>query len=442
MKLSVFGIGYVGAVTSACLAQSGHDVIAVDTQSSKVDAINQGKAPIDENGLEELTSKMFSAGRLRATTSHEQAVMESEMSLICVGTPSKADGSLDLSHMEQVCREIGSILARKKSFHIVVIRSTVLPGTLERVVKPILEQSSGKQAGTGFGLGNNPEFLREGTAIEDYFTPTQIVVGAFSDETGKRIMSLYDGIEAERDICPPEVAEGVKYIGNSWRATKVSFANEAGNILSGLGVDSHKVMDIFFKDTKINLSRYFLRPGFAFGGSCLPKDVRALVSVGARNAVPTPLFEGVLKANQEQINRALNFVKASDKTKVILLGLSFKPGTDDLRESAYLTLAQKILSETDKELFIYDAVINRSKIERSAASEHLKQTNPNIFSALRNKEDAQLKCEALCIIGHCDANELSGIISSLQKNSQILDLSYSEDTKKHCSASAYRGISW
>lgn len=359
MKICVFGIGYVGAVTSACLCQSGHDVIAVDINLEKVRAIQNGKAPIFEKDLAPLIQKYVGAGKLTATDNIEQAVKNSDISLICVGTPSNPDGSLNLKYVEAICRDIGEAFKTTDNFHTVVLRSTMLPGSAENICLPILEKTSGKRAGIDFGFGNNPEFLREGSAIADYFAPPKIVVGANDERSAAIIMSLYDGIDAPRITTDIKIAEGVKYADNAWHAMKIGFANEMGNILAESGVDSHKVMDIFCQDMKLNISKAYLKPGFAFGGSCLPKDVRAIMARGQEMGLSTPLFNSLLTANDNQIMRAFEKIKNASVQNILLLGLSFKADTDDVRESPLVTLAEKLI-EAGFNLKIYDPQVLQS----------------------------------------------------------------------------------
>ncbi|MBL4589872.1 MAG: nucleotide sugar dehydrogenase [Alphaproteobacteria bacterium] len=420
MDVSVFGIGYVGAVTSACLSDSGHNIIAVDTFDVKVQCINEGRSPIVENGLDDLISKGLKSGKLRATTDYVDAINNSDVSLVCVGTPSAPDGSLGLNFITDICEQIGEVLKTKDTFHTVVIRSTVIPGTLMNVVLPCLEKASGKKAGVDFGLGNNPEFLRESTAIADYYDPTEIVVGALDDKTAKMIMGLYEGIEAPRVVCDVQVAEGVKYVSNAWRAAKVGFANEMGNILKEHDVDSHKVMDIFFKDTKMNLSKYFLTPGFAFGGSCLPKDVRAIRASANDKGLKTPLLDSLLSANKAQIQRGFDMIKETGKTKIGLFGLSFKAGTDDLRESPLVELANLLLMD-GFELSIYDPCVYKASQMDGANKDYITKGLPQIYACIREKAQDVVDSSELFVIGN-GTKEFASIIEQADSNKSIIDL--------------------
>lgn len=439
MKISVFGAGYVGAVTSACLVDMGHDVILVDVIPEKVKAIQSGKAPIVEKGLQDLIQKGVETKKLQATHDVKSAIMETEVSLICVGTPSHADGSLNLNYIQAVSAEIGEVLKEKDTYHIVVNRSTVTPGTVEDVICIALEEHSGKKAGVDFGVGCNPEFLREGSAIADHYNPTQIVVGALDQQTGEKIMALYDGIEAPRTITDIKTAESVKYVSNTWRATKISFANEMGNILKAHGVDSHKVMDIFFEDTKINLSKYFLLPGFAFGGSCLPKDVRAIRTSGQKKSLETPLFDSLLKTNVEQIKHAFRLVQETNKTKILQLGLSFKPGTDDLRESPLVTLAHLILTN-EMSLHIIDPCVFEALDIDGPNRKYIRENIPEIGGCLTDDVSMALNEAEVIVIGH-GAPEFVEIVKQIGRDKHIIDLTRMKqvDFAEHKN---YQGICW
>ncbi|MFP4313018.1 MAG: nucleotide sugar dehydrogenase [Alphaproteobacteria bacterium] len=438
MKISIFGIGYVGAVASACLAKSGHEVVAVDPFQVKVDCINEGRSPIVENQLDELIKAGVDAGRLRATTDYKDAIMNSEMSLICVGTPSEQDGSLDYKYIKEICAQIGSILKDKDDFHIVVNRSTVIPGTIKNVIQPILEETSGKKAGVDFGLGNNPEFLRESTAVKDYFEPTQIVVGALSEKTAEKIMSLYEGIESTRTITDVSIAEGVKYVSNAWRANKISFANEMGNILKHHGVDSHEVMKIFFEDTKINMGPYFLMPGFAFGGSCLPKDVKAIRSSANGKGLQTPVFDSILAANNLQIDHAYQMIEEAGVKRVGLMGLAFKPNTDDLRESPLVKLADKLLDE-GYELAIYDPCVYKARKMNGANRDYIVNGIPHISKCLVESPEELLAASDIVVIGN-GTKEFSSILQNANDNLPIVDLvRLNSPIEKRA---AYSGICW
>ncbi len=439
MKISVFGIGYVGAVASACMVDTGHEVIAVDMEPVKVDCINDGRSPIVEPQLDELIKKGKADGKLSATLSTEDAVMNTDVSLICVGTPSNPDGSLKLDYIEDCCAKIGEVLKKKDGFHVVCLRSTCVPGTGRNIAIPALEKASGKKEGVDFGFSNNPEFLRESTAVWDYYNPPKIVVGADNEKTGKIIMDIYEGIEAPRVLTDIAVSEGVKYADNAWHAMKVGFANELGNILKELGVDSHKVMDIFFKDTKLNISKAYLLPGFAFGGSCLPKDVRAIRASGKSKGLNTPIFDALMEANDEQVRRAVTMIKTSGKKNITMMGLAFKAGTDDLRESPLVTLAD-ILIKDGYNLKIYDPCVFQAKNMQGANQKYINEGIPHISECLVEKGDEAVQGSDIVIIGNGDSN-YAGILSGTNDNVQILDLVRLKDTSLE-NRSNYTGICW
>lgn len=438
MRISIFGLGYVGAVAGACIADSGHEVIAVDTDIVKVKCIRDGRSPIVEPGLDEMIRKNVAAGRLKATSDAIEAVQNTDMSLICVGTPSNEDGSLKLDYIRDVCRQIGVALSKKDGYHSVVLRSTVVPGTARSVAIPILAEASGKEPGVDFGFGNNPEFLRESTAIYDYFNPPKIVIGAIDDRTAKAVSTLYKGIEAPEVITEIEVAEGVKYADNAWHAMKVGFANEVGNIMKEHGVDSHKVMDIFCLDTKLNISKAYLKPGFAFGGSCLPKDVRALRASAQHKGLKTPIFDALLEANEEQVRRAHQMVLKSGKKKIAMLGLAFKADSDDLRESPLVTLADMLIGN-GFEVSIYDPhVLQASKME-GANKKYITEGIPHISRCLVSSPKELEKAE-LFIIGNHGA-EFSQIVAQANDNLAVIDLVRLKDRAGE-KRKAYTGICW
>ena len=358
-RLAVFGIGYVGVVSAACLARDGHRVVAVDVDPAKVAAINAGRSPIVEKGLPELIAEVVSDGRLTATTDARAAVHDTDASFVCVGTPSAPDHSIGLTYVSAVCDEIGRALADHPGFHSVILRSTIVPGTMEQVCIPILERASGKEAGRDFGVGYYPEFLRESSAIRDYGDPGLIVFGALDSATGALLTELNRDLPCEINLVDLPTAEMAKYTSNAWRAVKVSFANEIGNIAKAAGLDGQRVMSILCSDHKVSMSPTFLRPGFAFGGSCLPKDVRALRAFAAERQVASPLLDAVLVANAAQIARAEEMINASGKTRIGMVGISFKPGTDDLRESPLAELASRLIGR-GLQLSVYDPFVHES----------------------------------------------------------------------------------
>jgi GDP-mannose 6-dehydrogenase len=392
VRVSVFGLGYVGCVSAAALAADGHEVVGVDVNPDKVAAVNAGRSPIVEPGLDECLARGVAGHRLRATTGAADAVRASEVSLLCVGTPSRRNGSLDLTYLQRVSEEIGEALRDAPQYHVVVVRSTVLPGTTHEVVIPTLERASGKRYGDGFGVSVNPEFLREGTALEDFRTPPLTLVGHnhAADATGT--IGLYSSIDAPLVSTSIRVAEMIKYTSNTWHALKIVFANEIGNLCKRLGVDSHEVMDIFCRDEKLNVSARYLKPGFAFGGSCLPKDVRAVQYRAKELDVELPLISQILPSNRAQIQRAIDEVIETGRKRIALLGFSFKAGTDDLRESPLVILAEALLGK-GLSLKIYDSNVSLAKLV-GANKSYIEQQIPHLSSLLctSSDEEAVTKC--------------------------------------------------
>src|SRR5690606_12025954 len=386
MRLSVFGLGYGGCVSAACFAREGHPVIGVDINETKVRLVSDGRSPIVEAGIDELVADMVRTGALRATTSADEAVAESDLSLICVGTPGQPNGRIDLTHILAVCREIGTAIRNKDGYHIVVVRSTVLPGTTEEYIIPAIAEASGKTLGEGFDVCVNPEFLREGTAIKDFYDPPFTLIGGTSAEATARVAELYAGIDAPTHIVEIGAAEMVKYACNSFHGLKVAFANEIGNVCKALGIDSHRVMRIFCEDTKLNISPAYLRPGLAFGGSCLPKDLRAITYRARQLDVATPVLNAIMVSNRQQIERAADMVLRAGNRRVGVLGLSFKEGTDDLRESPMVALAE-ILIGKGMQLAIYDPLVSQAGL-MGANREFIERHIPHIWSLMHESLDS------------------------------------------------------
>jgi len=437
MRLSVFGLGYVGCVSAACFAREGHEVLGVDVNQTKVDIINGGKSPIVEAGVGELIGEMVAGGKLRATTDSAEAVEASEISLICVGTPSNSNGSLDLAYVKRVCQEIGGALERKRERHTVVIRSTMLPGTIETVVVPTLEVYSGKKAGRDFGVCINPEFLREGTSLKDFYSPPFTLIGADDEDVAAVVRRLYAGVDAPVLVVAVKAAEMVKYTCNCFHALKVSFANEIGNICKGLGIDSHEVMDAFCRDTKLNLSPYYLKPGFAFGGSCLPKDLRAITYKAKELDVDVPVLSAVLQSNRLQVERAVEMVLRTGKKRIGLLGLSFKAGTDDLRESPTVTLIETLIGKGMK-IGIYDRDVSLARLF-GANKEYIEREIPHISQLMRESIREVLDDAEVLIVGN-KAEEFRQIESELRGDQVLIDLVRLFDDRK--TDGSYQGICW
>ena len=439
MKISIFGLGYVGVVSGACIAESGHEVIATDIDPIKVKCIQDGRSPIIEPGLSELITSNVAKGSLKATMNCEEAIMNSDISLICVGTPSNEDGSLMLDYIKSVCSQIGAVLKKKKTYHSVVLRSTVVPGTARNIAIPILEESSGKRAGIDFGYGNNPEFLRESTAIYDYLNPPKIVIGALDNKTAQAVSTIYKEIKAPEIITEIEIAEGVKYADNAWHAIKICFANEIGNIMKEHGIDSHKVMDIFCMDTKLNISTVYLKPGFAFGGSCLPKDLRALRASAIQKGLKTPIFDSMLTANKEQVNRAYQMVLKSGKKKIAMLGLAFKAGSDDLRESPLVSLADLLIAD-GFELSIYDPSVSQAANMVGANQKYIREGIPHISRCLVSTPEELMEKAELCIVGN-HGEDFSQILEKANDDVHIIDLVRLKNPASE-EREAYTGICW
>ncbi|MCC6316296.1 MAG: UDP-glucose/GDP-mannose dehydrogenase family protein [Gemmatimonadaceae bacterium] len=437
-NISVFGLGYVGCVSAACFAKEGHHVIGVDVSQSKVDMINDGKATIVEHGIAELVSEMKAAGRLRATTSVSDAVKNSSISLVCVGTPSAPNGSLDLSYVERVCFEIGAALKDKPTRHTIVIRSTVLPGSTEDIAAAAIERGSGRTRHQDFGLSMNPEFLREGTSIKDFYDPPFTVVGAEDEATAKAVSDLYAGLDAPVRVVAIRVAEMIKYACNCFHGLKVGFANEIGNVCKALGVDSHEVMRIFCEDTKLNISPYYLKPGFAFGGSCLPKDLRA-VSYRARQLdVPTPILAATLQSNELQVKRAVDMVLATGSRQVGVLGLAFKAGTDDLRESPMVTLIEHLIGK-GVSVTIYDREVTSARLI-GANKEYVEREIPHIWTLMRGTIDDVLSQSETVVIGN-GSPEFRSIGDRLTEGQLVVDLVRAFGSRRS-DGKTYEGICW
>jgi GDP-mannose 6-dehydrogenase len=437
MRISVMGLGYVGCVSAACLANEGHEVIGVDVNELKVDMVRRGATPIIEEGIGELIRRSVETKRLRATSNVDAAVAGTQVSIVCVGTPSKPSGSLDLTYVERVCGQIGSAIGAKDERHLVVVRSTILPGTMRNVVIPAIENRSGLTAGSGFGACFNPEFLREGTSIDDYYHPPKIVVGSESGDDAARVREMYRGIEAPAFLTSLEVAEMIKYVDNSFHALKVTFSNEIGNICKELGIDSHAVMRIFCSDTKLNLSPYYLKPGFAFGGSCLPKDVRALAYKANSLDLKSPVIGSILDSNDYQVARALRMILAQGKKQVGVLGFSFKAGTDDLRESPIVALIESLIGKGYK-LRVYDTSVNLAKLF-GANKDYIERHIEHISSLMTASIEELVSFAEIIVIGN-KSDEFRRVLPMLTERQRVIDLVRIEENVK--TKAAYEGLCW
>ncbi len=438
MKISVFGLGYVGTVTAGCLAALGHDVIGVDVNALKVEMINEGRSPVIEKDIDNLIKDGVRNGKLRAVSAAEEAALNSELSMVCVGTPSAGNGNLDLKFVERVCTEIGSALRLKASYHTVVIRSTMLPGSMEEVVIPALEKASGYRLGDKFGVAYNPEFLREGTSVEDFYHPPFTVIGQRETRDAEALAQVYEAIQAPVLMVPLRVAEMVKYANNSFHALKVCFANEIGRICKCQGIDSHQVMEIFCMDHKLNLSPYYLKPAFAFGGSCLPKDVRALVYNAHHLDLQVPVLEAILPSNELHLKQGYEMVRQTGCKKIGVLGMSFKAGTDDLRESPMVELIEMLIGR-GYHVAIYDHNVTMSQLY-GVNKEYIEQSIPHISTLMRNTIEDVLAESEVIVIGN-RAHEFASVSNMLRNGQVIIDFTRIIDEQDQL-LPTYNGICW
>ena len=438
MRANVFGLGYVGCVTAACLARDGHQVVGIDTQPHKVDLVTSGRSPIVEPGLEQLIAAAVTDQKLSATMDGKKAVVEGDISLICVGTPSNGNGSLTLRYVEGVCHEIGCALAARDDYHVVVVRSTVLPRTVRNKVISILEKSSGRRAGRDFGVCMNPEFLREGSALKDYDHPSQIVIGQFDQRSGDVLEQMYQGIDAPVVRTSIETAEMVKYVCNAFHGVKVVFANEIGNHCKAHGIDGRDVMEIFCRDTQLNISPAYLKPGYAFGGSCLPKDLRALVYEARRLDLEAPLLEATLKSNLQQIERGIRLVENTGRKRVGVLGLSFKANTDDVRESPIVPLVESLVGR-GYDVSVYDENVAPQELVGTNKT-YLEQKLPHIMSLMRSTvDDVVSNAEVLVVTNNSAA--FRRVPELIRRDQVMIDLAGSYRVNGGCRGK-YEGICW
>ena len=437
MKLCVLGLGYVGTVAAGCLAREGHHVVGVDTEPRKVELVNAGRSPIIEKDIGGIISEQVAAGRLTATTDVAAAIAHADLSFICVGTPSRGNGDIELKYVRRVCEQIGAGLRHHHGAPVVAVRSTMLPGTMRGVVIPALEAASGRRAGVEFGVCINPEFLREGTAVHDYYHPPKTVIGEINRASGDVLASLYSRLSAPLVRTDIDTAEMVKYADNAWHALKVGFANEIGTLCKALGVDSHRVMDIFCQDTKLNLSPYYLKPGFAFGGSCLPKDLRALLHKARTLDLSLPILGAILPSNEHQIARGVQAVIDKGSRKVGILGFSFKAGTDDLRESPVVELAERLIGK-GYDLRLYDRNVRLASIH-GANREYILERIPHISRLMVASIDEVLEHAATLVIGNADP-DFRDVPGRLASGQTVIDFVRIADFRSM--EGAYEGICW
>ena len=437
MRIAVFGLGYVGCVSASCFAGEGHKVTGVDVAKKKVDIINSGKSPIIEPGLAEKIEEVVNKGQLRATTDFKEAVVNSDISLICVGTPSEKNGSVRLDFIFRVAQQIGEALKECNHYHVIVIRSTVLPGTLERALE-VMAHHSKKVAGTDFGGCSNPEFLREGTALKDFYDPPYSIIGEYDKKSGDHLAEIYRTVDAPLVRTDVKVAETVKYANNAFHAVKVAFGNEIGTLCKHANVDSHKLMEIFCMDNKLNLSSYYLKPGFAFGGSCLPKDVRAITYHAKQNDHDLPLLNSLIPSNEAHIQRAIEMVLSYDKKRVGILGLSFKGDTDDLRESPMVEVVETLIGK-GYDIRIYDRNVHLAKLF-GANKEYINLKIPHISNLMiENLEDVLNHAEVV-VIGN-KSDEFKDIVTSLHNTHIVIDFVRILNDLSNIT-SKYEGLCW
>ena len=436
MRINVFGLGYVGSISAACLAADGHDVLGIDVDPQKVESIHAGMGPVLEPGLPELIRETVGSGRLRATL---DGPADADVSIVCVGTPSNENGSLCLDYVARAVEQIGTFMQSRDAYHVVCIRSTVLPGTCEAMVVPLLERYSGKSAGRDFGVCMNPEFLREGSSVRDYRCPPFTVIGELDARSGDVIEQLYSGTPAPVIRVPLAVAEMVKYAANAFHALKITFANELGLLSKRLGVDGTKVLEVFCRDEKLNISSAYLKPGFAFGGSCLPKDLRALLYKARELDLEPPVLRSILQSNTNHIEEAYRLIRRSGKKKIAMLGLSFKPGTDDLRESPIAQLIEMLIGK-GLDVTVYDEDVSLAKVHGSNRA-YIEQTIPHISRLMRPSLDEAIDDADVIVVGK-SSQALAQRLAELDGRRLVIDLVRAVPGRTSQQGSHYEGICW
>lgn len=439
LSVSIFGLGYVGSVSAACFAAMGHKVIGVDVSRAKVEMLDSGRTPIIEARMSEMVAEAKRACHLHATCDATEAVLNSDVSFVCVGTPSLKNGKLDLSHIENVAREIGAAIRRKETPHVFVLRSTVLPGTTEKTALPILERESGKKCGRDFTVCYNPEFMREGSAVADFLNPPYTILGASDNSHLAPLRALYKDVPATLYETTIPVAEMVKYFSNCYHALKVGFANEMGTMCKHLGVDAHEVTKIFTSDTKLNISPAYLSPGFAFGGSCLPKDLRAITYRAKELDLKLPMLESLMPSNAGHIDRAVDMVMGTGKRKIAQLGLSFKAGTDDLRESPQVQLIKRLMGE-GLEVRVWDEDVSLGRLA-GANRQYIEEVIPHIGSVLTADLESVMRTAEVVILGNKSASR-ERLAPYLKSEQIVIDLIHLDRAKRPEGTEKYEGICW
>ncbi|MCB0170643.1 MAG: nucleotide sugar dehydrogenase [Anaerolineae bacterium] len=438
MKIAIFGLGYVGTVSAACLADMGHIVVGVDINSTKVELINQGNSPIVETDLPELINRVVSKGQLSATVEVAEAMRDADISLVCVGTPDGGNGSPLLSAVSRACNDIGQHISAAADYHVVIIRSTILPGTMERMVAPTLEAASGLKIGKDFGLCFNPEFLREGSSLKDFYNPPFTLIGADDNHAFEVAAGLYKTIDAPTLQTEIKTSEMVKFVSNAYHALKITFANEIGNICKQHGIDSHKVMDVFCRDDKLNISATYLKPGFAFGGSCLPKDLRALLYLGRHLDMRLPLLESVMVSNEVQLRNGLDMITQTGKKKIGFLGFSFKAGTDDLRYSPQVELIERLIGK-GFEIKLFDRNVSLARLY-GANKAYIESEIPHIATLMSNSLEEVVTGSEVVVIGNRDES-FREALELLRDDQIVIDLVRISNNIEHLNGQ-YQGICW
>lgn len=439
MRISIFGLGYVGTVSAACLAKEGHDIIGVDVENTKVDIVNNGMTPIIEKDIGEIIKDVVSNDKLRATTDTEEAILNTDISVICVGTPSQLNGNLDLKYIRRVSENIGRVLSKKEQRHLVVVRSTILPGTMRTVIIPTLEETSGKRAVQDFDICYNPEFLREGTAVFDFYNPPKTVIGEIDGtHSGDLLAEIYAGLDAPLIRTSIELSEMVKYVDNIWHGLKVAFGNEIGNICKALGIDGHQLMDIFCADTKLNISGKYLKPGFAFGGSCLPKDLRAFTYKARTLDLNLPILNSIIPSNELQVEKGLRMIMEKNNRKIGILGFSFKAGTDDLRESPMVEIIERLLGK-GYDLYLYDRNVRLASLV-GANRDYILNRIPHIAKLMIENIDDVLDNAETIVFGNNEP-EFKSALMRIRKDQVVVDLARVHPDLA-TSTGNYDGICW